>query len=95
MINIASNSDKIAYGIKHFVLDDESDLKRLNSSKLTPGSTIFIISTSKYCMLNGKKKWIEISPFGKIDSSSGGEGDDPGPDLPEDGEDIVYEGGEI
>lgn len=46
MINIASNSDKITYGIKHFNLDEVVDLPNLNKSQLTPGSTVFIIENS-------------------------------------------------
>ena len=53
------------------------------------GCTCFIISTSKYYMLNSKLKWVEITPFGKT-VSSGDEDDDP--TIPDDVEDIVYEG---
>lgn len=93
MINIASNSDKIAYGIKHFNLDEVVDLPDLNKSQLTPGSTVFIIENSKYYMLNGSKKWIEINPFGK--NIIQGDNDDDGiPDIPEN-EDVIYDGGAI
>jgi hypothetical protein len=45
-------------------------------------------------MLNSERKWIEITPFGKVVSS--GEGGDiiVPPDLPSD-DDIIYEGGII
>ena len=97
LINIASNSDKIAYGIKHFNLDEVVDLPNLNKSQLTPGSTVFIIENSKYYMLNGSKKWVEINPFGKtiISGDGGSEGTPPDdPDIPEN-DDIIYDGGTI
>ena len=72
------------------------DLPDLNKSQLTPGSTVFIIENSKYYMLNGSKKWIEINPFGKtIVSGDGGTEEVPGePEIPEN-DDIIYDGGII
>ncbi len=87
MINIGSNSNKIAYGIKHFNLDEVVDLAELNKATLTPGSTVFIISTSKHYMLNGNKKWVEIQPFCQAGGGSGGGG---GSDN-----DYIYDGGSI
>jgi hypothetical protein len=61
------------------------------------GCTCFVISTSKYYMLNSKMKWIEITPFGKVMTSTGGGGDiivppdDDGPEVPND--DLIYDGG--
>ena len=65
MVTIGANGERIAYGIKHYNLDDESDLQKLPTSKEAMGCTCFVISTSKYYMLNSKKKWVEITPFGK------------------------------
>lgn len=95
MITIGANGQRIAYGIKHYNLDDESDLKKLPTSKEAMGCTCFVISTSKYYMLNSKLKWVEISPFGKVISSGSNEGD--GDNTPEgpDNDDIIYEGGII
>jgi hypothetical protein len=99
MITIGANGERIAYGIKHYNLDDESDLQKLPTTKEAMGCTCFIISTSKYYMLNSKKKWVEITPFGKIINSSGGDsGDTPGPDepeIPDINDDIIYDGGII
>ena len=89
MISIGSNGQRIAYGIKHYNLDDEQDLKKMPTTKEKMGCTCFVISTSKYYMLNSQLKWVEISPFGKV-ISSGGEGDDPDPSG-----DIIYEGGTV
>ena len=80
MIKIGSNGQKIAYGIKHYNLDDENDLKNLPTSGESMGCTCFVISTSKYYMLNSKLKWIEITPFGKVVSF--GEGGNDTPDVP-------------
>lgn len=90
MVNIHSNSGHIAYGIKHFALDTIDDLKQLDKNRLTPGSTIFIINSSKYYMLNGSKQWIEINPY-YMSSSSGGNsgGNNPPSDDP------IYDGGSI
>lgn len=88
-MSIYSNSNKIAYGIKHYDLDSIEDLKNINKNNLTPGSTIFIIDSSKYYKLNNKKQWVEIYPFGKNNNSGGGGSDDPGSD------DLIYDGGSI
>ena len=90
MVNIGSNGNRIAYGIKHFNLDEVVDLADLNKATLTPGSTVFIISTSKYYMLNGQKKWIEINPF----SLNGGGGSNPGGGSGG-SSDNIYDGGSI
>ena len=91
MISIGSNGQRIAYGIKHYNLDTEADLIHLQKRNEPMGSTCFVISTSKYYMLNSQKKWVEITPFGKVVSDEGGDT----PDIPSDGENIVYEGGII
>lgn len=94
MITIHTNGDRVAYGIQHFILDTTDDLSTLNkNTTINPGSTIFIIETSKYYMLNGKKSWIEINPYGMINSSnnsSGGSGENGGSDS-----DNIYDGGSI
>lgn len=95
MITIGSNGQKIAYGIKHYNLDTEDDLVALQKRVEPMGSTCFVISTSKYYMLNSKKKWIEITPFGQVISNSGGNGGNNSPELPDADDDIIYEGGII
>lgn len=96
MVNIGSNGNRIAYGIKHFNLDEVVDLADLNKATLTPGSTVFIISTSKYYMLNGQKRWIEINPFSLSSSgSSSGSGDGSGDSSGGDSTDNNYDGGSI
>lgn len=84
MINIRANGNKMAYGIKHFILDTAADMGELDRKNLYPGSTVFIISSSEYYMLNGSLNWIKIDP-----SNAGGGGG--GSDTPEDD----YDGGSI
>ena len=99
MITIGANGQRIAYGIRHYNLDDETDLQKLPTTREAMGCTCFVISTSKYYMLNSKMKWIEITPFGKVMTSTGGGGDiivppdDNDPEVPDD--DIIYDGGII
>lgn len=99
MITIGANGERIAYGIKHYNLDDEADLQKLPTTKEAMGCTCFIISTSKYYMLNSKKKWVEITPFGKVIGSNNGSDTDVDqdgiPDVEDPSIDITYEGGEI
>lgn len=89
MISIGANGQKIAYGIKHYNLDTESELSKIQVSNEVMGCTCFIIESSKYYMLNGDRKWIEISPFGTATGSGGGGGGD----NPED--DGIFDGGTI
>lgn len=97
MISIGSNGERIAYGIKHYNLDTEADLLKLPRLKQYMGCTCFVISTSKYYMLNSEQKWIEITPFGQVVSSNGSGGGDGGntDPTPPTNDDIIYEGGEI
>ena len=57
-ISIYSNGDNIKYGIKHYIIDFETELKKLPTD--VSGSTVYINETSKYYMLNNQKKWIKI-----------------------------------
>ena len=84
MVNIVSNSGRTAYGIQHFVVDAQEDIKTINPTAITPGSTVFVIATSKYYMLNSSKQWKEVN------LSTGG-----GSIIPGEGDTIIYEGGII
>ena len=89
MITIGANGEKIAYGIKHYNLDTEEDLLNLPRDREVMGCTCFVISTSKYYMLNSNREWVQISPFGGVSSSGGGGGGGSTPG------DVIYEGGII
>ena len=88
MVTLHSNRNQVAYGIQHLILDNFNDLHQLDKKQITPGSTIFIISTSKYYMLNGSKQWIEINPYGMGNISGP---TNPSPPV----NDNIYDGGSI
>ena len=83
MITISANGNRPAYGIKEYTLDTKEDLTKLTTRSATPGSKAFVIETSKYYMLNGKKEWVEIKPYG----NSIFDGDED--------EEIIYDGGSV
>ena len=98
MINIGANGNKIAYGIKHFNVDELTDLEQLNVYNLKPGSTAFVIHTSIMYMLDSDYKWVETT-LGQGGSGSGGgsgDGSDNDGDL-DNGEtgEPEYDGGSI
>ena len=87
MIRIGTNSGRVSYGIKDFVLDEEKDLEDLkNKPNIYPNSTAFIIENSKTYMKNSKNEWVEVY----IGSGGGSNSKDD----PED-ENGIYDGGNI
>lgn len=93
MISIGANRNRLAYGIKHYNLDTESDLQKINTSKEVMGTTAFVIETSQRYILNGSKEWKKIiSTSGSGGGSSGGDEIYDGGGV--DGEDI-YDGGGV
>lgn len=103
MVTIGANGNKIAYGVKHYNVDTEDDRLAIKTFNLTPGTTAFVIENSKHYMLNGAKKWVEITPFGTGSSCGGQDGGDidENPDVEPDnpgegGEgDGIYDGGDL
>lgn len=94
MISIGANRNRAAYGIKHYNLDTESDLKSINTKKEVMGTTAFVIETSTHYMINGSKEWKKITTS---TGSGGGSGsndeiyDGGGVEGPED----IYDGGGV
>lgn len=82
MVYITSNRGVPAYGIKTFLLDSKSDVEKLPTQGLTPGSKAFVTEDSSYYILNTSRKWVKTTVSG-----SGGGGSDSG--------EIVYTGGDI
>ena len=78
-----------AYGVKHFVVDEKSDLDLLRKDLLFMGSTAYVIATGEKYIVNGNKQWTLIP---KTESSSGG---DNNPDDDQDITHVTYDGGEI
>lgn len=96
MISIGANRDRKAYGIKHYNLDTEDELKKINVNREVMGTTAFVIETSQHYMLNGSKEWKKI----KIANSSGGSGsgdswDGGGVDGPSSGDNEIQDGGGV
>lgn len=85
MVNIISSSGRATYGIQHYVVDEQADVSKVDPHACAIGSTIFVIATSKYYMLNSKKEWKNVDL-----GTSGGSGGGPG-----EGDIIVYEGGTV
>ena len=90
MVTLYANQNRVVYGIQHYTLDEFADFTKLTEKPFVkPGSTAFIIETSKYYMLNGKNQWVEINPYG-MNSSNGGSS---GPSSPENN--WIFDGGSI
>ena len=85
---IKSNSNKIAYGVKRYVLDVENDLNKISLSTTYPGSTAFIIDTSTTYMLNNAYQWKKIKSSSNSNSGSNS-GSGSGSD------DVIWDGGEV
>ena len=71
MFTIAKNSNKIAYGIKHFVVDTEAELEEIPLISVFSGSTAFVVEKSARYMLNNKREWIKVSTASSGGSSGG------------------------
>ena len=67
--------------VKKCVADFEVDLQTIPLTDFAPGSTVFVIESSKNYMLNHSKKWIEVE--------LGSAGDITTPDT------IIYSGGVV
>ena len=81
-MNILSNSGRLAYGIKRFMVKNAEDIKSIPLTPQTrPGSTVFVTSDSSRYILDEDYSWV------KINSANGG-----GEDTPES---VIYEGGDI
>lgn len=92
---IKRNSNKIAYGIKHYTFDTEADLLSNRFITIQPGSTAFIVDTSTTFILNEAYQWIKIkssnnnSEGGNTPPDSGGNGNEG------ENDDIIWDGGDV
>lgn len=87
MITIQRKSN--VYGVKHFVVDEKSDLSLFRKDLLYMGSTAYVIASGEKYIVNGRQEWVLIPKTGSSSS------DDPGNNNPEDGDTIIYDGGEV
>ena len=67
------------YGVKHYRADSYVDVMQIDVSTAGMGSTVFVIDTSTYYMLNSQKQWIAV------DLGNAGGGDVPSV--------VIYDGG--
>lgn len=110
-MGITRNSNRVNYGIKHFIADTEDDIQKIPLLSTTlPDSTVFVIEDSSTYVLTRSYEWVKV-----ITASSGGtggddsNGDDDDNTLPDDGgggntpppeddeedDEIIYDGTEI
>ena len=76
MISIGANRNRKAYGIKHYNIDTEDELKKIDVSREVMGTTAFVIETSQRYMLNGSKEWKKINATSGGSGSGGGSSED-------------------
>lgn len=88
MYGLTHENGRAVYGLKHFVLDTEAEVKNLpTDDMLIPGSTAFVISTSNSYMLNNQNSWVKIN----LSNGSGGSSNpDPGTDNT-----YIWDGGDV
>lgn len=80
MAYITNNGNKIAYGIKQFVVDTAEEIKGIPIlSTVLPGSKVLVTTTSQTFILTPDYQWLPISSGGVI----------------EEGGAIIYDGGNI
>lgn len=49
------------YGIKHYYADTYADILSIPLEDTAIGSTVFVIDTSTYYMLNSEKRWVSVN----------------------------------
>ena len=81
MVSIIANNGDTSYGVQNLVADTYDDITKINTLFLNMGSTVFVIETSQYYMLNGEKSWSAVN------LNAGGD-----PAAPTK---IIYEGGVV
>ena len=86
---IISQAGKPVYNLKELVVDTYDDVATIRTADLAVGSTVFVIDTSKYYMLNTQKQWIKVNIANGNGNTSGDN------DNPDNKYEIVYDGGEV
>ena len=78
MYSVISN---LKFQIKKCIADFEADIHSIPLQDFAPGSTCFVIETSKSYMLNHNREWIEVELSAAGDPTS--------PDT------VIYNGGAV
>lgn len=91
---ILKQTGKTTYNLKEFTVDTYDDIKKINTTQLAIGSTVFVIDTSECYMLNSKKEWKlvhlnQVYDGGGVEPPSGN--DDPS----NEDDHIIYDGGGV
>lgn len=84
---IAIQSKGKPYGVKHYTVDDLSDLDLIRLDLTAMGSTAYVIGSGERYILDGHNTWVLMPMPGG--NSGGGGSDEPTDDT------IVYDGGEV
>ena len=92
---IKRNSNKIAYGIKHYTFDTEADLLSSRFITIQPGSTAFIVDTSTTFMLNEAYQWIKIKSSNNNSEGGNTPPDSGGNDNEGENDDVIWDGGDV
>lgn len=76
MSTIVRNSNKIAYGIKHFVVNTETELKEIPLGNVYSGSTALVLESSARYVLNNRLQWVKLAAsYGSGGSTTPDSGD--------------------
>lgn len=80
---ILSNSGRLAYGVKNYMVRKVEDILTIPLTPMTrPGSTVFVSSTQQRFVLDQDRNWVELATGNFFPG-----GDDSG--------EVIYEGGDI
>lgn len=80
-----AQSDKLAYGIKKYIIDDESGVSELPKDARI-GSSCLVIASGAIYVINSKHEWVKLG----AGNSDSGSSDEPAQD-----ENSIYDGGEV
>ena len=82
---ILSNSGRVAYGVKRFMVRTVEDILTIPlTPAIRPGSTVFVTSDQSRYILDQDYNWVQL----KTPGGNSGEGGD-------EDQEIIYEGGDI
>ena len=86
MYNLTHQNGRVAYGLKKFIVNTVSDIEKIPTTSLLPGSTAFIPKSSELYIYQENNTWVKI----KSKSSGNAGGDTPSGDNT-----YIWDGGSI
>jgi hypothetical protein len=87
MYKITANGNRPAHGVKKYLVDTFNDLAEIKlTDAVASGSTAFASKEDKWYVLDLHRKWVAM----KAPGGGGSEDDDP-----DEGDVVIYEGGDI